>query len=40
MYSNSLEEGERIEIDRQLYVTLADSSEVLVGPEIIGLKNW
>jgi hypothetical protein len=40
MYSKSLEEGDRIEIDRQLYVTLADSSEVLVGPDSIGLENW
>lgn len=40
MYSKSLEEGDRLEIDRQLYVTLADASEVLVGPESIGLENW
>ena len=39
MYSPSLEDGDRLEVDRRLYATLADTTEVRIGPEDIGLDK-
>jgi hypothetical protein len=39
MYSPSLEEGDRLDTDHRLYATVADSSEILIRPESIGLSE-